>query len=77
MLKKAEFPRSGKYDDDWMLDNQMGPNALWLVEWLCEVLPLEPGMRVSRPRLWQGHDQHLSRPGVRCARLGCRSMDES
>lgn len=46
LLKKAEFPRSQAYDDDWMLDNQMGPNALWLVEWLCEVLPLQPGMRV-------------------------------
>ncbi|MBT3220385.1 MAG: methyltransferase domain-containing protein, partial [Proteobacteria bacterium] len=30
----------------WMLDNQMGPNALWLVEWLCEKLQLKPGMRV-------------------------------
>lgn len=29
-----------------MLDNQMGPNALWLLEWLCERLPLAPGMRV-------------------------------
>jgi len=29
-----------------MLDNQMGPNALWLVKWLCEVLPLKPGMLV-------------------------------
>jgi ubiquinone/menaquinone biosynthesis C-methylase UbiE len=45
-LKRAEFPRSGAYDEDWMIENQMGPNALWLVEWLCEVLPLEPGMRV-------------------------------
>ena len=24
----------------------MGPNALWLVKWLCEVLPLKPGMLV-------------------------------
>ena len=45
-LKRAEFARSAAYDADWMLDNQMGPNALWLVEWLCEVLPLQPGMRV-------------------------------
>jgi SAM-dependent methyltransferase len=29
-----------------MLDNQMGPNALWLAEWLCEQVRLEPGMRV-------------------------------
>lgn len=24
----------------------MGPNALWLVEWLAEALPLRAGMRV-------------------------------
>ena len=24
----------------------MGPNALWLTEWLCEGLALDPGMRV-------------------------------
>lgn len=45
-LKRPEFPRSNGYDDDWVLDNQMGPNALWLAEWLSETLPLEPGMRV-------------------------------
>lgn len=46
LMKKAEFPRSAAYDQDWMLENQMGPNALWLLEWLCEALPLESGMRV-------------------------------
>jgi len=46
LLKKPEFPRSANYDPDWMMDNQMGPNALWLMEWLCEALELEPGMRV-------------------------------
>ncbi len=45
-LIKPEFPRSAKYDSDWMMDNQMGPNALWLMEWLCEALSLQPGMRV-------------------------------
>jgi len=45
-LIKPEFPRSAKYDPDWMMDNQMGPNALWLMEWLCEALELQPGMRV-------------------------------
>lgn len=45
-LGKPEFPRSSGYDPAWMLDNQMGPNALWLAEWLCEALPLETGMRV-------------------------------
>lgn len=46
LLNKPEFPRSSRYDHAWMMDNQMGPNALWLSEWLTEVLPLESGMRV-------------------------------
>ena len=46
LLNRPEFPRSAGYDIDFMLDNQMGPNALWLVEWLCQGLRLEPGMRV-------------------------------
>jgi ubiquinone/menaquinone biosynthesis C-methylase UbiE len=24
----------------------MGPNPLWLTEWLCELMDLRPGMRV-------------------------------
>jgi cyclopropane fatty-acyl-phospholipid synthase-like methyltransferase len=46
LLKKPEFPLSNQYESDWILDNQMGPNALWLVEWLLDALPLKPGMRV-------------------------------
>jgi len=46
LLVKPEFPRSNRYDQEWMLDNHMGPNALWLAEWLCEALTLAPGMRV-------------------------------
>ncbi|MBU0552399.1 methyltransferase domain-containing protein [Myxococcota bacterium] len=45
-LHKPEFPRSSAYDPEWVLDNQMGPNALWLLEWLCASLDLQPGMRV-------------------------------
>jgi hypothetical protein len=30
LLIKKEFPRSSRYDTDWILDNQMGPNAVWL-----------------------------------------------
>lgn len=46
LLNKDEFPRSRAYDHAWQLDNQMGPNALWLAEWLCSALVLEPGMRI-------------------------------
>ena len=45
-LNNPRFPRSSRYDAAWMIDNQMGPNAIWLVEWLTEELDLKPGMRV-------------------------------
>lgn len=46
VLARPEFPRSSRYDASWMLGNQMGPNALWLLEWLCERLEISPGARV-------------------------------
>jgi len=46
VLYHPDFPRSNAYDPDWVMDNQMGPNALWLMEWLCGSLDLQPGMRV-------------------------------
>jgi cyclopropane fatty-acyl-phospholipid synthase-like methyltransferase len=45
-LTLPEFPRSARYDPQWMLDNAMGPNPLWLAESLTAALRLEPGMRV-------------------------------
>lgn len=45
-LHRPEFPRSARYDADFLLDNQMGPCAIWLLEWLCEKLTLAPGARV-------------------------------
>lgn len=45
-LSRPEFPRSNRYDPAWVLEHQMGPNPLWLAEWLCEGLALTPGMRV-------------------------------
>ena len=41
-----DFPRSAKYDTDWVIENTMGPNVLWLTEWLTQVMDLKPGMRV-------------------------------
>ena len=46
MLKIERFPRSSGYDPQWVVENNMGPNALWLTEWLCERMDLKPGMRV-------------------------------
>jgi SAM-dependent methyltransferase len=46
LLKNDRFPRSTKYDPAWVLKGWMGPNVLWLAEWLCEKMDLKPGMRV-------------------------------
>ena len=31
-LTLAAYPRSARWDPQWMLDNVMGPNPLWLSE---------------------------------------------
>jgi len=46
LLKTEQFPLSSKYDPEWVLKNQMGPNALWLTEWLCQKMEIKSGMRV-------------------------------
>lgn len=45
-LTKDEFPRSNKYDAKWLVDLDMGPHPLWLLEDLAADLDLRPGMRV-------------------------------
>jgi SAM-dependent methyltransferase len=45
-LKTKNFPLSSKYDPHLVIENQMGPNVLWLTEWLCQEITLEPGERV-------------------------------
>lgn len=46
LLENDFFPISSEYDGRWVMDNEMGPSALWLTEWLCRDLSLSPGMRV-------------------------------
>ncbi|MEW6359358.1 MAG: methyltransferase domain-containing protein [Planctomycetota bacterium] len=46
MLTVETFPLSAKYDPEWVLENEMGPNVLWLTEALCRVMDLKPDMRV-------------------------------
>jgi SAM-dependent methyltransferase len=46
LLQNACFPRSSGYDPQWILDGRMGPNPLWLTEWLTGALELQPGQRV-------------------------------
>ena len=45
-LHHPRYPRSNTYDPQWVLDNQMGPNSLWLIEALTEVMQITPGMRL-------------------------------
>ena len=40
------YPRSSQYDPAWVLENQMGPNALWLVEALSDMMEFRSGMRI-------------------------------
>ena len=46
LLAVEQFPRSSAYDPAWVIENEMGPNVLWLTEFLCEAMALRPGMRV-------------------------------
>jgi cyclopropane fatty-acyl-phospholipid synthase-like methyltransferase len=46
ILYNDKFPRSNKYDEDWIINNAMGINPLWLTEWVCKNLDLKPNMRV-------------------------------
>lgn len=46
LLRLDQFPLSSKYDPQWVFENEMGPNALWLTEALCRVMEFQPGMRV-------------------------------
>lgn len=45
-LWHPDFPLSSKYDPDLVFQGQMGPNVLWLTEWLTIDMELQPGMRV-------------------------------
>ena len=42
----GKFPRSSKYDLTWMMSCEMGPNAMWLAEFLTNGMNIKPGMRV-------------------------------
>lgn len=46
LLGLENLPRSAAYDPQWILVNQMGPNPLWLAEWLAQAMDLKPGMHI-------------------------------
>lgn len=45
-MKREKYPRASQYDAGWLLDGDMGPHPLWLLEDLAGELVLRPGMRV-------------------------------
>ena len=45
-LHSEQFPSSNKYDPKWIFENQMGPNPLWLTEFLVQPFELKPDMRL-------------------------------
>ncbi|WP_093694983.1 cyclopropane-fatty-acyl-phospholipid synthase family protein [Streptomyces sp. 2231.1] len=46
LVRPDRYPRSSGYDPAWLVDLDMGPNPLWLLEDLARDLELRPGMRV-------------------------------
>ncbi|WP_217165993.1 methyltransferase domain-containing protein [Streptomyces sp. AC512_CC834] len=46
LVRPDRYPRSSRYDPAWLLDLDMGPNPLWLLEDLARDLELRPGMRI-------------------------------
>lgn len=46
LLKKPAYPRTATYDPDWLVSLEMGCPTFWLLERLCEVIHLHPGMRI-------------------------------
>lgn len=46
-LVSERFPRSSKYNPEWLLAGASGgANSLWLTEWLAAAMDLRPGLRV-------------------------------
>lgn len=45
-MNTGRFKRSSRYSMEWMKDNEMGPNSVWLTEYLTEDIKLKPGMKV-------------------------------
>jgi cyclopropane fatty-acyl-phospholipid synthase-like methyltransferase len=46
MQTNERFPLTAKYDPLWVVENLMGPNVLWLCEFLAGAMSLRPAMRV-------------------------------
>ncbi len=46
LLRRKGYPRSDNYDPQWIVDNAMGSQCIWLTEVITNVMELKPGMRI-------------------------------
>ncbi|MBN2535939.1 MAG: methyltransferase domain-containing protein [Spirochaetales bacterium] len=46
VLYHPAFPHASTYNPYWIFEHQMGPNVLWLTEWLVKDMNIKPGMRI-------------------------------
>ena len=46
MMYNERFPKSNNYSSEFVAENQMGPNSLWLMEWLTEKIEIKENMKV-------------------------------
>jgi ubiquinone/menaquinone biosynthesis C-methylase UbiE len=69
------FPRSSRYNFDWIKEGAMGSNVLWMTEWLCERLDLRQGMRVLDLGCGKGEIICFFGAGIRRRSLGNGLMD--
>ncbi len=46
LLKDPRYPRTSNYDPDWQVSLEYGCPTLWLLESLCGVMEIKPGMRI-------------------------------
>jgi cyclopropane fatty-acyl-phospholipid synthase-like methyltransferase len=42
----SQFPLSSKYDIKWVIENEMGPSSLWLMEYLTEKINIKKEMTI-------------------------------
>jgi cyclopropane fatty-acyl-phospholipid synthase-like methyltransferase len=45
-LTLGQFPLSSKYDIKWVIENEMGPSSLWLMEYLTEKINIKKEMTI-------------------------------
>lgn len=46
LMCDEKYPLAAKYDPEWIYENKMGGQCLWLIESLSRIIELKPGMRV-------------------------------